>query len=75
MLICTELHLGVNHCVKPCCGIVKLNAIVDMTDVISSTGFDSNGEPCDYIDEEGSIWIYLGKKHGFDEWGKIPNED
>lgn len=46
-----------------------------MTDVISSTGFDSNGKPCENIDEDGTIWIYLGKRHGFDEWGGIPKED
>lgn len=45
-----------------------------MADVISSTGFDSNGKPCDYIDEEGFIWIYLGNRHGFDDWGRISKE-
>lgn len=48
-----------------------------MTDVISSIGFDSNGKPCKNIDEDGTIWINLGKRHGFgfDEWGGIPKED
>lgn len=46
-----------------------------MTDIISSTGFDSNGKPCDYIDEAGTIWIYLGKRAGFDEWRGIPKQN
>ena len=46
-----------------------------MTNVISSTGFDSNGNPCDFEDEDGTIWIYLGKRYGIDEWGGIPKED
>lgn len=44
-------YLGVNHCIKPCCGIVKLNYIGNMDDFSSSTGFDPNGNPCDYVDE------------------------
>lgn len=67
-------YLGVNHCIKPCCGINKLNTIVDMPDVISITGFDSNGKPCDYIDKDGTIWIYLGNGYGIDDWGGIPKE-
>lgn len=46
-----------------------------MRDNLSSTGFDSNGKPCDYVDADGTIWIYLGKKYGFDDWGGIPKED
>lgn len=45
-----------------------------MTDVISQTGFDSNGNPCDFVDEDGTIWIYIGKSHGFDEWEGTPKE-
>lgn len=45
-----------------------------MTKVISLTGFDSNGKPCDYIDEEGTIWIYFGKWYGFDKWDGIRPE-
>lgn len=46
-----------------------------MTDDISSIDFDSNGNPCDYIDEEKTIWVYVGKRNGFDEWVGIPKED
>lgn len=28
------------------------------------TGIDSNGNPCDFLDEDGTIWIYLGKRYG-----------
>lgn len=38
----------------------------------SSTGFDSNGNPCDSVGDDGYIWIYLGKNHGFDNWEGIP---
>ena len=41
-----------------------------MTNVISSTGFDSNGNPCDYLDEDGFIWVYIGKRYGANEWMK-----
>ena len=46
-----------------------------MTDNISSTGFDSNGNPCDFVDEDGTIWIYLGKRNGVDEWGGISKDN
>lgn len=46
-----------------------------MNDIISSTGFDSNGNPCDFIDGDGTLWIYLGKKCGVDNWEGIPKED
>lgn len=46
-----------------------------MTEVIPSTVFNSNGKPCNYIDEEGTVWIYLGKRYGFDHWEGIPKED
>lgn len=46
-----------------------------MNDVLYSHSFDSNGNPCDYIDEDNIIWIYLGKRHGSDEWGGIPKEN
>ncbi len=42
---------------------------------VSPAGFDSNGHPCNFIDEDGIIWIYQGKRHGFDDWGGIPVED
>lgn len=42
---------------------------------ISNAPFDSNGNPCDYKDEEATIWIYLGKRYGFEEWEGIPKED
>ena len=35
---------------------------------IPKTPFDSNGTPCDFIDEDGTLWIYQGKKYGFDDW-------
>ena len=41
-----------------------------MTNVISSTGFDSNGNPYDYLDEDGFIWVYIGKRYGANEWMK-----
>lgn len=66
-------YLGENHCIMPCCSIVELNIIEEMSKANSSTGFDSSGEPCDYIDEKGTFWIYLGKRHGIDDWGGIPN--
>lgn len=46
-----------------------------MTDNISSTGSDSNGNPCNYVDYDGTIWIYVGKRHGVDEWEGIPKDD
>ncbi len=46
-----------------------------MTDNISSTGFDSNGNPCDFVDDDGTIWIYIGKRYGINEWRGIPKED
>lgn len=41
-----------------------------MTDNISSTGFDSNGNPCNYRDEDDFMWFYIGKRNGVDEWMK-----
>lgn len=67
-------YLDVNHSIKSCCGIVKLNTKEDMTNVLSLTGFDSNGNPCDCIDDNGTIWIYLGKRYGADKWGGIPKD-
>lgn len=43
--------------------------------VISSTCFDSIGNPCDFEDEDGITWVYLGKRHGFDEWQGVLKED
>lgn len=31
---------------------------------IPKTIFDSNGFPCDFIDEDVTVWIYQGKKYG-----------
>lgn len=45
-----------------------------MDNYYSSTGFDSNGRPCDYVDDNGYIWIYQGKKNDVDAWGGIPPE-
>ncbi len=40
-----------------------------MNNNISFSGFDSNGKPCDYIDENGTHWIYQGKTYyGYDDW-------
>ena len=46
-----------------------------MMNIISLIGYDSNGNPCDYIDDKGTIWIYKGKKNGNDHWEGIPQED
>lgn len=35
---------------------------------------DSNGKPCNYTDQDGTIWIYQGKRYGFSDWGGIPIE-
>lgn len=40
-----------------------------------TTGYDSNGSPCDFIDEDGVTWIYVGLKNGIDNWEGIPKED
>lgn len=40
----------------------------------SSTDFDSNGRPCDYVDSSGYIWIYQGKKNDTDVWDGVPIE-
>lgn len=41
-----------------------------MNNVISSTGLDSNGNPCNYLDEDGFIWVYIGQRYGANEWMK-----
>ena len=46
-----------------------------MINLISSTGFDSNGNPCNYKDKDDTVWIYIGKSHGIEEWRGIPNEN
>ena len=46
-----------------------------MDNIYASIDFDSNGDPCDFIDDDGTIWIYLGKRDGINEWGGIPKED
>ncbi len=40
-----------------------------------SIDFNSNGKPCDFIDDDGTIWIYLGERDAINEWGGIPKED
>jgi len=42
---------------------------------MSTIGYDSNGNPCDYVDEESTVWIYQGKKYGVDDWGGNPIDD
>ena len=74
-LFAPNSYCNVNHRIAPCCGNVKLNIIVDMINLISSTGFDSNGNPCNYKDKDDTIWIYIGKSHGIEEWRGIPNEN
>lgn len=38
-------------------------------------GYDQSGQPCDFIDEDGILWIYQGRKKGIDEWGGFPLYD
>ena len=36
---------------------------------IEDFGFDLNGNPIDYVDENGKIWVYQGKnEYGADHW-------
>ena len=39
-------------------------------------GYDQNGNPIDYIDEKGTLWIYEGNDgENGDRWSGIPHED
>lgn len=62
------------HYNEYCCGIIKLKTKKDMYYLDSSTDFDSNGRPCDYVDSSGYIWIYQGKKNDTDVWDGVPIE-
>ena len=46
-----------------------------MENKLSPKGYDPNGNPCDYVDEDGITWIYIGNPNGVDEWMGIPQED
>ncbi len=38
--------------------------------VITDSRFDKDGNPVDFVDENGMKWIYLGKSEfGADHWG------
>lgn len=37
-----------------------------------SIGYDSKGNPCNCIDENGMKWIYVGKMYGADNWQGVP---
>lgn len=34
----------------------------------------SKGEPVDYVDRDGDVNIYTGRKCGYDHWKIIPKE-
>lgn len=34
-------------------------------------GFDKDGNPIDFIDEDGIKWIYQGQEDGLDRWTGI----
>ena len=43
--------------------------------VKSITGYDAWGNPIDFIDEDGMLWIYQGKNDGNDYWAGYPDYD
>ena len=67
--------LCVSLCTEACCGIINNNTFISMKNKISPKGYDPNGNPCDYVDEDGVTWIYIGNPNGVDEWMGIPKED
>lgn len=62
-------YLGVNHCIEPCRGIVLLINLNTMAKIFYPIGFDENGNPCDYVDEQ-DIHMYCHGKgvDGSDNW-------
>lgn len=40
-----------------------------------NTGYDIAGNPIDFMDEDGYIWIYQGPGEKLDRWMGIPPED
>lgn len=44
-----------------------------MNNVKSITGYDIWGNPVDFIDEDGILWIYQGKNDGNDSWAGCPD--
>ena len=46
-----------------------------MNIVKSITGCDAWGNPIDFIDVDGMLWIYQGKNDGNDYWAGYPDYD
>lgn len=46
-----------------------------MNNLHSNFCYDHDGKPCDFEDEKGLAWIYVGKRNGIDEWEGAPNDD
>ena len=36
--------------------------------------YDSNGNPCNFTDEEGVYFRYVGSKDGWDHWEGSPKD-
>ena len=48
-----------------------------MEEIVLNPGYDQDGNPQDYTDENGVTWIYEGRDPEFDSdrWSGIPPED
>lgn len=47
-----------------------------MVTVVLIPGYDQEGNPVDYIDENGTLWVYDGKDgENGNHWSGIPRED
>lgn len=54
---------------------VLLINLITMNIIKSIIGYDAWGNPIDFIDEDGTLWIYQGKNDGNDSWAGCPNYD
>lgn len=44
-------------------------------DALLVPGYDQEGNPVDYEDENGTFWIYEGRVNDIHQWSGIPRED
>ena len=74
MFLCLESIFHKFSYLYDCYGIDKIKPFVLMVKESTLTGFDSNGNPCSFRDEDGYTWIYQGRDRGVDVWDGIPPE-